>query len=74
MSPQHQPLDEVSLEIAEDWLDDCYEEDGIEPEYFYMNKAVALILYGELAVKFKITDYKTGMIKLVSKEDKAIAH
>ena len=38
----HLPLDELELDVVEDWLLECYEEDGenIEPEYLYMKKEI----------------------------------
>tara|TARA_R110002167_G_scaffold11843_3_gene51251 strand:- start:772 stop:999 length:228 start_codon:yes stop_codon:yes gene_type:complete len=64
-------LDEYFLEVAENWLLDCYEEDGIEPEYFYINKKVAQMFYGkfDLEKQFYVIEYNNGMVKLTSKEE-----
>jgi len=67
----HQSLDEVALEIVEDWLLEVYEkEEVIEPIYLYMKKNNAQSLYGtkDLSSNFVVTEYKNEMIKLVRKE------
>ena len=72
-----QSANEAFLEIAEDWLLECYDEDGdgIEPEYIYMHIETAEILYGsiDLEDKFHITKFPNGMVKLLPKEV-VIAH
>jgi hypothetical protein len=72
-----QSANEAFLEIAEEWLFDCYDEDGegVEPEYLYMQKDVAQILYGlvDLDVQFYVTEFSNNMVKLLPKE-KIIAH
>jgi len=69
-------LDEYFLEVAENWLLDCYEEDGIEPEYFYIAQSMAQILFGKnnLSEQFYVTKYKTGMVKLLPKEEGLFAN
>ncbi len=73
----HQSASEAFLKIAEDWLLECYDEDGdgIEPEYIYMHIETAEVLYGSinLADKFHITKFPNGMVKLLPKEV-VIAH
>ena len=64
-------FNEYVLDVTENWLLDCYEEDGIEPEYFYVDKSVAQIFYGktDLTRQFFVVEYKNGMVKLTSKEE-----
>ena len=68
----HLPLDELELDVVEDWFLECYEEDGenIEPEYLYMKKETARSLYGtlDLTNQFHVKDYSNGMVKLVKRE------
>ena len=72
-----QSANEAFLEITEEWLIDCYDENGngIEPEYLYMQKEVAQILYGltNLQAQFHVTEFPDGMIKLLPREG-IIAH
>jgi hypothetical protein len=67
---------EYALDIAEDWLADCCEDDGIEPEYFYIDQSMAQILFGKnnLSEQFYVTKYKTGMVKLLPKEEGLFAN
>lgn len=75
MSPQLP--NEMLLGIAEEWLEECYDEEGerIEPIYLYINKCLAQVLYGltDLHVRFEVTELSSEMVKLVKREE-TIAH
>ena len=62
---------EYSYDIAEDWLSECYENENIHPVYFYIDQSMAKILFGkdDLSEQFYVTKYKTGMVKLLPKEE-----
>ena len=68
---------EILLGIVEKWLEECYDEEGegIEPVYLYTNKCLAQVLYGltDLHVQFEVTEFSSGMVKLVKREE-TIAH
>lgn len=68
-----QSFNDFILEVAEDWLLECYEENGddFEPEYLYIQKKTAQILYGlnDLETRFSITEHSNGMVKISKKED-----
>tara|TARA_Y100001960_G_C14067596_1_gene537414 strand:+ start:201 stop:425 length:225 start_codon:yes stop_codon:yes gene_type:complete len=64
-------LDDIALEVAEDWLIEIYEEDKeIEPIYLYMRKKNAESLYAtnDLTIQFHVTEYDNEMVKLILRE------
>lgn len=67
---------DYALNVAEGWLTDCYEDDGVEPAYFYIAQSMAQILFGKnnLSEQFYVTKYKTGMVKLLPKEEGLFAN
>ena len=65
----------TKLRTAEEWLFEAYQEDAVEPEYLYMSKTDALMLYDteDLSTIFNVEKFNNNMVKLLPKREEGFA-
>ena len=71
----HQQAKFTKLRTAEEWLFEAYQEDSVEPEYLYMSKTDALMLYDteDLSTIFNVVKFNNNMVKLLPKREEGFA-
>ena len=71
----HQQVKFTKLRTAEEWLFEAYQEDAAEPEYLYMSKTDALMLYDteDLSTIFNVVKFDNNMVKLLPKREEGFA-
>jgi len=71
----HQQVKFTKLRTAEEWLFEAYQEDAAEPEYLYMSKTDALMLYDteDLSTIFNVEKFNNNMVKLLPKREEGFA-
>ena len=71
----HQQVKFTKLRTAEEWLFEAYQEDAAEPEYLYMSKNDALMLYDteDLSTIFNVVKFDNNMVKLLPKREEGFA-